>query len=315
MVLHLSEDDVKSLLTMDECIDVLDALFRQEARGEAENKPTTELHLPGAGFFRLKTGAVYGSNILGFKTYGSAGRRRLVFVYDLKTGLEGIVDAIALTQIRTGAVSAVGARYLARLEAQTVGIIGTGKEARTQLEALSRVRPLRHVKAYSRSAEHRHLFASEMTEKLGVEVAPVESGEACVKDADIVVTATSARDPVLFGSWLAEGTHICAVGATTMFRRELDETAVERAAIVVVEHLPQAEAELGELLYAADRGKLRWSIVRELKDVVSGAFPGRTAPEDITLLDTIGVGTEDIAVADYLMKKARTLSLGTELPL
>lgn len=313
MVLHLNEDEVKSLLSMDECIQVLEELFQQEALGKAENKPTTEFHLPGS-FFRLKSGVVYGANALGFKTYSGRGRR-LVFVFDLQTGIDGIVDAVALTQIRTGAMSGLATRYMARPESERVGIIGTGKEARTQVEALSRVRPIRQVRAYSRSPENRHNFAVEMTEKLGLPVEPAESGEECVKDADIVVTATGANEPVLFGSWLAEGTHVCAVGATTMFRRELDEEAVTRAATIVVEHLPQAEAELGELLYAESRGKLHWGLVRELKDVVSGALRGRNAPEDITLFDSIGVGTEDVAVAAYLMKKARSISVGTELPL
>jgi ornithine cyclodeaminase/alanine dehydrogenase-like protein (mu-crystallin family) len=132
---------------------------------------------------------------------------------------------------------------------------------------------------------------------------------------DIVVTASSANDPVLFGEWLREGTHVNAIGATTVFRRELDEEAVARANVVVVEHLPQAEAELGELLYAESHGKLRWSLVRELKDIVGCVIPGRSAPGDITLFDSIGVGTEDVAVAAHLLQKARSLSIGAELPI
>jgi len=217
--------------------------------------------------------------------------------------------------MRTGAVSAVGTRYMARPESSTLGIIGTGHEARTQLEAIVRVRTLKHVKAFSRSPDNRANFAREMSAKLGIPVEPVTSGEDCVHDVDIVVTASSANDPVLSGAWLSEGTHINAIGATGIFRRELDEDAIARATIVVVEHLPQAEAELGELLYAESRGKLRWNQVREIKDIVGGALPGRTSPSDITLFDTIGVGTEDVAVAAHLLRKARALSVGTDLPI
>ena len=231
--------------------------------------------------FRLKAGGNYYMNKFGFKGYGGGGGRRLVFVYDLQQGLEAILDSIYLTQLRTAAVSAVATRYMARPEAATLGIIGTGKEARTQLEAINKVRPLKHVKAYSRSAENRENFAREMSERTGVPVEPVESGEECVRNVDIATTITSASEPVLFGAWLAEGTHINGIGATTMFRRELDEEAVARSSPVVVEHLPQAEAELGQLIYAAARGKLRWPLVRELKDVVSGLIRGRAGPRTL----------------------------------
>jgi alanine dehydrogenase len=312
MVLHLGEGLVKELLTMDECIEVLDDLFQQEARGQAENTPTTEFHLPGAGFLRLKAGLIDGSDCLGFKTYSPRGRR-LVFVYDLQAELQGIVDAIHLTQVRTGAMSAVATRYMARPGSATLGIMGTGKEARTQVEALSRVLKLQQVKAYSRNPENRERFAKEMSQRLELNVEPVDTPEASIKDVDVVVTATSANTPILPGAWLQPGMHVNAIGATGMFRRELDEDAILRAAIVVVEHLPQAQAEIGELIHLAQRGKLRWSAVRELRDVVSGAIPGRSHPEDLTLFDSIGVGTEDVAVAAHLIRKARAARMGTEL--
>jgi ornithine cyclodeaminase/alanine dehydrogenase-like protein (mu-crystallin family) len=312
MVLHLDEDEVKRLLTMDDCIQVLDDLFHQEARGEAENKPMTEFYVQGGGFLRMKAGIVDAAGAIGFKTYSGPGRR-LVFVLDTKANLLGIVDAVHLTQVRTGAVSAVATRYMARPESASIGILGTGKEARTQLEALVRVRPITRIKAYSRDPEHRATFSAEMSKRLDVEVEPVESAEACVKDADIVVTATSTNTPILPADWIEDGMHICAVGATGMFRRELDENSIARASIVVVENLDQAKEELGDLAQAVQRGKLRWSHMHELRDVVSGLVPGRNAPEDVTLFDSIGVGTEDVAVAAHLLTKARAESAGTEL--
>jgi len=314
VVLHLSEAEVKSLLPMGECIDILEGLFRQEAAGQVERMLTQEF-APPKGFFRLKSGAVYAANTAGFKIYGGGRGRRMIFLWDLAEGLSGILDAVALTQIRTGALSGLATRYMARPEAATLGIIGTGKEARTQLEAMAAVRPIRSARAYSRNPENRRAFADEMAERLGYPVEPVESGKECVGDADIVVTATGANDPVLSGAWVAEGAHINAIGATTLFRRELDEEAITRSSTIVVEHLPTAQAECGELIWAATRAKLRWSQVRELKDIVTGEIPGRREAREITLFDSIGVGAEDVAVAIHLIDRAKSLGVGRQVDL
>lgn len=314
MVLHLTEADVKALLPMDECIDVLDELFRQEAAGQVENMLTQEF-APPQGFFRLKSGAIWSQNTVGFKIYGGGRNRRMIFLWDHAEGLAGIVDSVALTQIRTGALSGLATRYMARPEATTVGIIGTGKEARTQLEAMAAVRPIRGARAFSRNPDNREKYADEMAEKLGFAVEPVDSGEECVKDVDIVITATGANQPVLEGKWLAAGAHINAIGATTLFRRELDEEAITRSSTVVVEHLATAEAECGELIWAATRAKLRWSQVRELKDIVMGDIPGRRSADEITLFDSIGVGAEDVAVAIHLIERAKARGVGREVDL
>ena len=163
--------------------------------------------------------------------------------------------------------------------------------------------------------QRREGYAAEMSEKLGLPVTAVESGEECVRDADIVVTITNARDPVLNGDWLSPGTFICGVGATTPERRELDEEAVRRCGTIVIEHLPQAQAECGELRHAVEQGDLSWDLVVELKDIVSAAVPGRRSAEEITLFDTIGIGSEDVALAAFALEKARLHSCGQELPI
>lgn len=313
MVLYLTNAEVRELVSVDEAARAIDDLFAQEAQGQVANRPTTELHLP-RGFFRLKAGMTAGFGSYGFKAYGTG--RYTVFVYNIENNaLEGVVDAYGLTEIRTAAVSAVAAKYMARPQTRSMAIIGTGREARAQAAALSRILPVQSIKAYSRAAEHREAFAREMSERLKLQVEPVASAEACVRDADMVVTITSARDPVLAGAWLAEGTFVCAVGATTPERRELDEEAVLRAGTVVVEHLPQAQAECGELRHAVERGELDWSKVIELKDVVSGAVPGRRCEAEITLFDSIGIGSEDVALATYALQKARAEGKGQALPL
>ena len=313
MVLYLNNTEVRALVGVQEAAARIEELFQQEAQGDVVNRPTTELPLP-RGFFRLKAGMTPGFGSYGFKAYGTG--RYTVFVYNIENNaLEGIVDAYALTEIRTAAVSAVGAKFMARPESSTLGIIGTGREARAQVPAICSTLPITSVKAYSRNPEHRELFACEMSEKLGLPVVAVDSGEACVRGCDVVVTMTNARDPVLAGAWLSPGTFVCAVGATTPERRELDEEAIRRAGTIAVEHLPQAEAECGELRYSVERGDLEWSRVTELKDIVSGRIPGRKTAAEITLFDTIGIGSEDVALATYALKMARTQECGQVLPL
>jgi ornithine cyclodeaminase/alanine dehydrogenase-like protein (mu-crystallin family) len=297
---------------MDACIEVIEELFRQEMEGTVENRPTTELKLP-KGILRLKAGGTYGLNTFGFKAY-PAGGRYLVFVYDLDSGFDGIVEARGLTEFRTGAVSVVGTRYMARQGSETMGIIGTGREARAQLAYLAAALSLKSVKAYSRNEENRERFAEEMSAALSIEVEAVSSAKECVRDVDIVTTITNANDPVLEGAWLREGTHINAVGATTANRRELDDEAVARATTVVVEHLPQAREECGELLHAEAAGLFDWNRAVELKDVVAGRVNARSSDTDITLFDTIGVGSEDVALATYALRMARSQGRGVELP-
>ena len=313
MLLHLSDADVEELVSLDAAIRITEALFLQEAKGEVHNRPTVELPLE-RGFFRLKAGAVYGFKSYGFKAYGSG--RYLVFLYSTEdNSLYGIVEAHRLSEIRTGAVSAVGAKYMAREDSTRLAIIGTGREARTQVPAICCVRPIESVTAYSRNPAKREAFAEEMSGKLGLPVEAISNAEDCVRGADIVVTMTSSSEPVLSGAWLAPGTFVCAVGATTPGKRELDDDAVACAGTIAVEHLPQARAELGEFQHAERNGRFTWDKVLELKDIVAGAVLGRVGPEEITLFDTIGVGSEDVALAAYAIEQARERGMGQMLPL
>jgi ornithine cyclodeaminase/alanine dehydrogenase-like protein (mu-crystallin family) len=317
MLRYLSNDDIRALVSADEARDVIRELFVYESIGQAENHPTTELTIPG-GFFRIKAGVAYGCKTFGFKAYGGIARasRYLVHVYSLETGQQlGIVDARQLTEIRTGAVSGLGTDLMARKDASVVGMIGTGREAREQILAVSRVRPLRQVRCWSRSEENRANYARDVTEKLGIEANPSATPEECVRDTDIVVTITSAKDPIVDGEWLRDGTFICGVGATTAERRELHGNAVDRCGTIVVEHLPQAQGESGELIDAVERGALTWDRVHELKDIVSGKVPARASVDEINLFDTIGVGTEDIAIATFALQKAEKLGAGREIDL
>ena len=319
MTVYLSNDDVRGLLTYEDCVGVIDDLFCHESVGDAENHPTTSLSLP-AGFHRIKAGGAYGFGAYGLKTYGRVpgpvGVRYLVILYNTEDGsLDAIMDAKDLGEIRTSAVSAVAANHMARKGVENIGIIGTGREARGQIAAMKSVRPIKRIKCWSRTSENREKFATDIEKRDGIEVIPCETGEAAVVGADIVITVSGADDPVLFGEWLVPGMHICAIGATSLYRRELDAEAIKRADVIAVEKMEQAMAECGELIYAAHHRALKWKQVVELHKIVSGKIPGRPSDDAITLVDTIGVGAEDVAVGAFVLQKARQQGVGTELPL
>ena len=313
MPLYITDEEARSLVTVEDAAGIIESLFRDEANGLAEQTPTTELHIPKS-MFRMKVGGVYGSGFYGFKAYlGNAGYR--VFVYSLEAGFEGLVEAYDLTEIRTGAVSAVATKYMAREDAETLGILGTGREARAQLRAVSKMRKLRRVKAWSRSPDNRVAYAKEMSAELGVEVVPVETAEEAVRDSDIVLTITSANEPILNGFWISPGTFVCGVGATGAVRRELDDDAISAAALVVVEHFETARQECGELIHAVAEKHLHWNTVRELKEIVSGAVPGRSHNIDVTLFTSVGTGAEDVAMAAHVLQQAKQRGIGVELPI
>lgn len=322
MTIYLSNDDVRNLLPMNECVELIEKVFRDEAAGQAINLPRQHLPLP-VGMHRTVSGIAHGFGVYGMKTYGSNRRpgapsrtRYLVMLYSLEDGgLDAIVEARDLGQIRTGAVSGVATKYMAREDASTIGIIGTGWEARSQIAAMKEVRTISHVKAYSRSAEHRETFSAEMREVHGLNVDPIDSAEECVRDVDILITITGASEPVLEGSWIAPGTHINGIGATGPNRRELDVEAVSRADLVVVENMEQARDDCGELIYAEEHGGFDWARAVELQSVITGKTPGRPSDDSITLFDALGVGTEDLAAAAVVFKKAREQGFGVELPM
>ncbi len=316
MALFLSERDVDQLLPMKECVDVLDQAFAHAGAGQVENKPRSRIRMPN-GFFHFMAAADAEHQVFGYKAYPSfaGGAKFLVMLYDYESGqLLACIEAGRLGQIRTGAASGLGTRYMARADATTVGVIGSGLQAQTQLEAMCTVREIKLARVYSRRPEHREEFAKQMSERLNLEVVPVDSAQECVTGADIAITITSAREPVLLGDWLAPGTHVNAAGGNHWMRREIDEATVVRAEVIVVDDLEQAKAECGDLMWVEARGTFRWSMASELKDVVAGRVPGRHSEQSITLFESMGVALEDIAAAQLVYRKAREQGLGQDLP-
>lgn len=314
--LYLSEEQVDGLLDMGRCIESLEEAFRHLGSGNASNQPRQRVRIPGAALAVMPAGHG-GRGYMGYKAYTSTreGTRFKVFLYGSDGDLKAILGANALGEVRTGAASALATRHLARPESSRVGIVGTGTQARTQLEGVCAVLPVREVRAYSRDAERRQTFARAMGQRLGVNVEAVTSAEEAVRGADVVITITNAKDPVVRGEWLAPGCHINAVGSNFADRRELDEEAVRRSDVIVVDALDQARMECGDLLATEAQGAFHWANVRTLGDLVAGSAPGRRRPEEVTLFESQGLAIEDIATAAWVYETARERGIGVELPL
>ena len=328
MTLVLREDDVRAVLTMPDTIAVLDAAFRHQAAGDSRNNPRSRIVLPEArGVLHILSAYVPGEighperdgpGVLGLKTYTAvAGAVR--FAVLLYSGADGrllaIVEADWLGQMRTGAASGLATRYMARPDADTLALIGTGGQARTQLLAIAAARALTRVLVYGRDPERRRRFCEEMGRSVSAPLTPVDSAEEAVRGASIVVTATTAREPVVFGEWLSPGTHVNAMGSNWQNRREIDDVAVERSAVVAVDALDQAKIEAGDLMIPAAAGRFDFARAVELGQIVAGNTPGRAAPEDITLFESLGVALEDLAVAGHVYALARERGLGDEIQL
>ena len=316
MALFLSEADVKSLLTMDLALEAVEAAHRAHALGRAIDVPRQRTRVPTASLHILQ-GALLEEGVMGYKAYTASreGARFLVHLFDAAAGrLLAVIEADMLGMMRTGAANGVAAKYLARPESASVGLIGAGWQAQSQLEALCKVRPVRQVKLFSRDAERRRLASAEFSRRFGIDVVPVENAETAVRESDIVVTITTASAPVVLGEWLAPGTHINAAGSNALIRRELDEKAVGRAALVCVDSRATALREAGDLLPALEKGRLHEGQLVELGEIVAGIRPGRPAAAAVTLFESQGMAIQDLAVASRLFRQAQERGLGTRLP-
>jgi ornithine cyclodeaminase/alanine dehydrogenase-like protein (mu-crystallin family) len=313
MVIHIDNDVVRELLPMKECMQALEDAFRSEAQGVGDNLVRQTLYWPG-GRFRLMAGSAPGHDTAGFKTYGGGVNLMLVFSVS-NNSLEAIMESRVLSELRTGAAGGLAAKYMSKDDASTIGIIGSGSQSKAQVEAICSVRPIKHVKVFTRTADNREPFAAELNDAFDLEAVAVTTAEECITGSDIIITATGSRDPVFEASWLTPGAHINAIGGTTPGRREIDEATVGRCDVIVVESLAQAKLECGELMMAEERDTFRWSQAVEMKHLVTGVAGKRPSKESITLFDGLGVAMEDMAAAGVVLKKAKERGLGTELPL
>jgi alanine dehydrogenase len=317
MALLLDEQQVTDLLTMEIAIAAVEDALKQQGLGAAINNPRTRVRLP-TGQLHMMGGALPTRGVIGYKAYTAfKGTVRFhVILYSAETGeLLAMLQADRLGQMRTGAASGVASKYLARTATHTVGIFGTGWQARSQLEAICAVRPIQSIKAYGRDATRRQRFCSEMRAQLRIPVEPAATAEAAVKGMDVVITATNARDPLFDGHWLEPGAHVNAIGSNALIRREIDDTTVRRSALIVVDSKEQARLECGDLLGPLERGLIHWEQIRELGDVVAEFLPGRRQASDITLFESQGLAIWDLAAGMAVYDAAKAEGIGHEIAL
>jgi ornithine cyclodeaminase/alanine dehydrogenase-like protein (mu-crystallin family) len=300
VTLYLTEEQVAALLTPAEAVDTIESCFARMARGAVENRPRYRLRLEH-GALAVMAAADLELGYAGAKVYSGfqAGARFVVLLYRTASPeLVAVIDADKLGQLRTGAASAVAAKYLARSSATSLGVIGCGWQAESQVACIRAALPgIERVVAYCRTESKLREFCEHND---------TEPGESHRDPAqcDIVVTVTGSPDPVLRGEWLRPGALVCAVGANDGRRRELDNVVLERAAFVCCDSLEDARLESADLIEPVEGGTLDWLEVHELQEVVAGATPGRQSNDDIVVFKSNGLAAWDIAVAARVVQLA-----------
>jgi alanine dehydrogenase len=314
MKLYLSEQDVLACLPMSKAIDLLVGAFRQLADGSAINHPRRRVILPtGSVLHYMAAGTPDYFGLKAYSVNAKTGAHFEVLLYRSADGLPlATFEANHLGQIRTGAASGVGTKFLARENASVAAIIGSGFQAETQLEAVANVRQLKEVRVWSRKPEKRAEFARRCTEKFGLNVRATGTTRECVEGADIVVTATSSKEPVLESAWISPGTHVNAAGSNWADRRELPtDLILDRGALVAVDSVEEGKIESGDLLIPMrERSGIAFPAV-ELAEIISGKRPGRINADQITIFKSNGLAVEDIAVAGYVYEEALRRGLGS----
>jgi alanine dehydrogenase len=318
MTLHISEAEVRQVLDMPQALQAVEEISRKEAAGEVVVHPRRRFELSDGGFFHYMAAADYNAGFVAMKQYTFV-RGKLQFLvplYEMASGdLLALIEADFMGQLRTGAASGVATKYLARENSRVAAIIGTGGQARTQLEAVAAVRKLESARVYGRDGARREKFCKEMSTRLGIPVISTGSSSEAVGGADIVCTATTSSQAVVHGADLAPAVHINAIGANHSHKRELDDEAVASADVMVVDSVEQSRQEAGDLIIAFHGDEICWSGVKKLCDIVAGKTPGRTSPSEITLFKSNGIASWDLAVAMKVYAAAREKKLGRELPL
>jgi ornithine cyclodeaminase/alanine dehydrogenase-like protein (mu-crystallin family) len=305
----LTEAEVSSLLTIEDALAAVDECFRRLARGSIDNRPRTRLALED-GQFAVMPAVDRELGLAGLKTYAwlPGGTPFVVVLFSTERAeLEAVIEADRMGQLRTGAASGVAAAQLARRGAQTLGVIGCGFQAETQVAAIRAAVPtIERVLAYCRTPERLRTFCA----KTGAE--PAES-QRDAAEQDVVVTVTTSKDPVLRGEWLKPGALVCAVGANDPAARELDNVVLERAAFVCCDSREQSELESGDLIEPVAAGVLDWLEVHELQEVVAGEVQGRQSDDDIVLFKSNGIAAWDLTIGAAAVAKARAAGVGRDV--
>jgi alanine dehydrogenase len=307
--LYLTEANVDSLLVPADALEAVEGSFLRLAAGAVENRPRERLGLED-GSFAVMAAVDCELQLAGVKTYAwlPGGTPFVVVLFDTRRAeLAGVIEADKLGQLRTGAASGVAAKYLARAGATSLGVLGCGWQARSQVACIREALPgIERVVAYCRTPERLAEFCQETG---------AEPGESHRDPAgcDVVVAVTTSRDPVLRGEWLRDGTLVCAVGANYPSARELDNVVLERAAFVCCDSRDQARLESGDLIEPVEAGVLDWLEVHELQEVVAGELEGRQSEDDIIVFKSNGIAAWDVAIGAVALDKARKKKVGKRI--
>ncbi len=322
----LTQPEVRQLLPMRDCMDLMATTLRSLARGDGTNPLRWAMWLPSKrGLIGMMPGKSGEPEALGLKVVavfsGNHGthldsHQGVVILFDPENGVPlAIVDASEVTAIRTAAVSGVVTELLARDDASVVALLGTGVQARSHLEAMHEARTLTEVRVYSRSEANRTRFVERASVRYDFPVRATASAEEAIRGSHIVCTVTSSKEPVLHGEWLESGMHINAAGSSVKFARELDTAAVVRSRLFV-DRRESTVNEAGDYLFPLAEGAIDEShILAEVGEVLLGTHPGRDSDEDITLFKSLGLAVEDLAAAHYLMARAREEGVGARAAL
>lgn len=322
----LNEAQVKNLLPMSDLIQAMEDALARFSAGDVLQPVRTVLSVgPTKAFFGLmpaympqpsRLGAKLVTVFNGNEARGLPSHLATILLLDPDTGaLQAILDGRYITEARTAAVSAVSARHLALAGASTLAIIGTGVQARSHLEALVEVRTLSDIRVWSPRPASRERFVAEMAGHAGGRLRAMETAEAAVRDADIVVLATSSATPVIDNAWVRPGAHVISVGACRPDQREMDAALVARARLYV-DSRAAALVESGDIVMSIADGLINEQhIVGELGDVVLGRARGRQADADVTVFKSLGMAVEDVVAADLVLRRATEQGAGTELTL
>jgi alanine dehydrogenase len=309
VTLYLSEQDVAGLLTIEDGIAAVEACSERQARGVVENRPRVRMQLED-GALALMAAVDTELGFAGVKTYAwlPGGTPFVVVLFDTqKAELAAVIEADKLGQLRTGGASGVAAKHLARPGATSLGVLGCGWQAETQVAAIRAAVPtIERIVVHCRNEARLRAFCEANR------CEPAETHREAAEQ-HVVVTATTSTDPVLRGEWLQDGALVCAVGANRPSARELDNVVLERATFVCCDSREQARLESGDLIEPVERGVLDWLEVHELQEVVGGEVAGRQADEDIVVFKSNGLAAWDVAIGVLALERARERGVGREL--
>lgn len=317
MTMLIREEEVNELVSMAEAAEVVEEAFRQLGQGRAFNNARTRIKL-GGEILHVLPAALPEMDALGLKSYTAfrGGIRFIVLLYSAKTGeLKALIEAQRLGELRTGGVASVALKQMAREGSARGALFGAGTMGRAMLEGMVDARRFAQIKVFDIARDRLPAYCAEMSAKLGVEIVPAGDATEAVAGADVIVTMTTAKDPVFDGKGLAAGTTVVAAGSNLLQKREIDSTVIRRAGRIVVDARDQAQLEAGDLFVPIDAGHLHWNQVHELSDLLLGYVPGRGSDDEINVFKSVGLGLQDLALAARVYDAAVRAGAGSALPL